>query len=262
MSYMHRPFVVLALTAGCGSVENPPPPADGSAPVDVLDGTLRQGCVMALHMDEASWSGAAGEIHDACGSNHGTVMGSANTVANGVHGRAGSFSGNACITVANAPSLHGTTGLTLSAWILPTALNGNDSNGVISKRIDFGNQPEYSLYVWTGNHAWVDLDGENDRFQGTASLSNNVWAQLTMVYDGSRPMAQRVRVYINGSLDVTMPETSASLTSYTSPLHIGCMPAPGAMIQQNFIGEIDEVVIWNRALSDAEITHWYTVTRP
>ena len=35
-----------------------------------------------------------------------------------------------------------------------------------------------------------------------------------------------------------------------------------ATTQQNFIGELDEVVIWNRALTDAEITRWYTVTKP
>src|SRR3954463_15358909 len=121
---MHRRLVVLALTPGRGARRVPPPPGDGPPAVDCLDGTPREGCVMALHMDEPSWSGAPGEVHDACGSNNGTVMGSANTVANGVHNRAGSFSGNACITVADAPSLHGTTGLTLSAWILPTALNG------------------------------------------------------------------------------------------------------------------------------------------
>ena len=34
------------------------------------------------------------------------------------------------------------------------------------------------------------------------------------------------------------------------------------MTQQNFLGEIDEVVIWNRALSDAEIAQWYTNTKP
>ena len=225
---MYRRLVALAITAGCGSVQSPAPDAqtDGTSSADVLDGTLRQGCVMALHMDEAAWSGAAGEVHDACGSNPGTVTGSANTVAAGAHSRAGSFSGNACISIANAPSLHGTTGLTLSAWILPTALNGNDSNGVISKRIDINNQAEYSLFVWTGNHVWVDLDGENNRFSGSASLSDNVWVQLTIGLDGSRSGGQRVRVYINGSLDVTMPETSASLTAFTSPLHVGCMPAP------------------------------------
>jgi hypothetical protein len=28
------------------------------------------------------------------------------------------------------------------------------------------------------------------------------------------------------------------------------------------VGLIDEVVIWNRALSVAEVTQWYTATKP
>jgi len=261
---MQRRLLLLAIVAGCGNVENPAP-MDGPPPRDVLNGTLRGGCVLALHMDEASWSGAAGEVKDDCGDdNPGTVVGQGTTtVAGGVSGRAGSFSGNACVEIPNAPALHGTTGLTMSAWILPTKLNNGDTaNGVISKRIDSGNQSEYSLSVWIGNNVWVDLDGEADRFHGAATITEKAWQQLTLVFDGSRALTQRARVYINGSLDVTMQESSASLTPYTSPLHIGCMPAPAAATQQNFIGELDEVVIWNRALTDAEITQWYTNTKP
>ncbi|MGH2897044.1 MAG: LamG-like jellyroll fold domain-containing protein, partial [Solirubrobacteraceae bacterium] len=87
---------------------------------------------------------------------------------------------------------------------------------------------------------------------------------VTVVYDGTVAAAQRARVFLNGTLDVTKPETSAVLTKYPSTLHVGCMPAPTASdpTQQNFIGELDEVVIWNRVLTDAEITQWYTATRP
>ena len=35
-------------------------------------------------------------------------------------------------------------------------------------------------------------------------------------------------------------EALASLTPTTAPLHVGCMPAPAAGTQQNFVGEIDE----------------------
>jgi MSHA biogenesis protein MshQ len=257
---MQRWLLVPALVAGCGNVATPTADAPAGT-TDLLSGTLRQGCVLALHMDESAWTGSAGEIHDDCGNdNPGTLNGAANTVPNGAQGRAGSFSGNACIDIEDATTLHGTTGLTLSAWILPTALNGMDANGVISKRIAMGNQSEYNLYVWTGNHVYVDLDGEDTRFNGTALITNNAWQQLTMVFDGTRPAAQRARVFVNGTLDVTMPETSASLTAYTSTLHVGCMPA--ATSPQNFIGELDEVVIWNRALSDAEVLQWYMTSKP
>jgi hypothetical protein len=261
---MQRQLLALAVCAGCGSVAAPDPDASGSS--DLLSGTLRNGCVVALHMNEPSWSGAAGEVADDCGGdNPGTVIGQGTTtVAAGVRGRAGSFTGAGCIDIANAPALHGTTGLTLSAWILPTVLDGgvNNANGVISKRTDAGNQPEYSLSVWTADQVYVDLDGESDRFNGNAIIATNAWAQLTLVYDGTRPQAQRARLYINGSLDVTKPETSAQLTAYSSILHIGCMPAPKAGTQQNFVGEIDEVAIWNRALTEPEIAQWYGNTKP
>jgi MSHA biogenesis protein MshQ len=252
--------------AGCGNVRDPGPP-DAPPPPDVLTGTLRTGCVLALHMDETSWSGASGEVMDDCGGdNPGSVVGQGtNTTANGVRGRAGSFSGSGCIDVQDADALHGSAGLTFSAWILPTKLNhGDGANGVISKRTGGNNQNEYSVSVWINDHLWVDIDGEADRFEGAQVIAERTWAQLTVVHDGTRPMAQRVRVFVNGTLDVARPETSNMLTRYPSLLHVGCMPAPTAMppTQQNFIGEIDEVVIWNRALTDAEITQWYDNTRP
>jgi hypothetical protein len=289
---MQRQLLLLAVLVGCGSVNNGTPdggsqPSDGQTstdgpapsdgptpnPTDVLGGTLRNGCVVALHMEEPSWSGATGEVKDDCGNdNPGTVItdtvigAGTTTVAGGVHGRAGSFTGGACVDIPNAAALHGTTGLTLSAWIFPTALDAGDThaNGVISKRNDNSNGSEYNLSVWLNNDVWVDLDTENDRFRGSREIKVNEWAQLTMVYDGTRAEPDRVHVYVNNVLDAVQGETSTSLTPFTSTLHIGCMPAPSATppTQQHFEGRIDEVVIWNRALADAELAQWYVNTKP
>lgn len=264
---MHGRLLLLAFCLGCGSVAALPDGGgngsqDGQVPTDLLDGTLRNGCVVALHMDEPSWSGVAGEVKDDCGGdNPGKVTGAGTTtVAGGVRGRAGSFTGGGCIDIADAAALHGATGLTMSAWIFATQLNnGENANGVISKRTDFNSQAEYSLMVWMRNHTWVDLD--TDRIEGNGVIATNIWTQLTAVYDATQPIDQRARVFINGSLDVKggMRDT---LTPFTSVLHVGCMPAPSSMTQQNFFGELDEVVIWNRALSDAEVLRWYNNTKP
>jgi Concanavalin A-like lectin/glucanases superfamily len=263
---MLRWFLLAAICAGCGSVNDPGPP-DAPPPPELLTGTLRDGCVLALHMEEAAWSGVTGEVLDDCGNdNPGTVVGQGTTtVASGVRGRAGNFSGSGCIHIPDDADLHGATGLTFSAWILATKLNhGDGANGVISKRTGGNNQNEYSASVWINDHLWVDLDGEDNRFEGMATITERTWTQLTVVYDGARPAAERARAFINGSLDVTRPETSATLAPYPSVLHVGCMPAPTASppTQQNFIGEIDEVVIWNRALTEVEIAQWYANTRP
>src|SRR5215203_4104243 len=119
---MHRRLLVLAICAGCGNVKDTPP--DAAPMPELLTGSLRNGCVLALHMEEAGWSGVRDEVADDCGNdNAGTVVGSGTTtVANGVRGRAGSFSGSGCIDISDAAALHGATGLTLIAWILPTKL--------------------------------------------------------------------------------------------------------------------------------------------
>jgi MSHA biogenesis protein MshQ len=246
--------------AGCGKVENPT--ADAPKVADAPDlGTLRQGCVVMLHMDEPQWSGAPGEVLDDCGGDdRGTLMGTASTVPNGVRGRAGSFAGTGCIQIADSPALRAAGSLTMSAWVLPTAQDGDLAYGVISKRLDMASMSAYSLYLWVGFHAWVDLEGMDDRFEGNTAIANNAWTQLTVIYDGARPAAQRARIYINGSFDVSAPETATTLSAFTAPLSVGCLPSASG--NQNFIGQLDEVAVWNRALSDPEITQWYTATRP
>jgi hypothetical protein len=254
---MHRRLWVLALTAGCGSVQNPNP--DGSPPSDGPTGVdLARGCALKAQMDEASWPTTGSPVVNSCGGSGGRLTGTgAMPVSDPMRGRVGHFSGDACVDFTSTPALHGTTGLTMSAWVRPTALNGVDSNGIITKRIDRGVQSEYALFVWTGYHVWVDL-GNMDRYSGTATLSNNVWIQLTAVFDSTRPAADRVRLFINGAADplqhATIGNLGTTLPSYDSPVHVGCTPAPSAMppTQQTFMGELDNVTVWNRALSDDE----------
>jgi len=250
-----RRIVVFAI-AGCGNLKATP-----VVDADLLD-SLRDGCALAMHMDEAMWTGAAGEVRDDCGGdNGGTATGGITTVDGGVRGRAGSFNGVGCVEVADAASLHASTALTISAWVKPNALDPNGvASGIVSKRIDAGDQAAYSVYIWTGNTVWVDLDGENDRFGGTHVIPNNEWSQITMIFDGTAPEAQRVQIYVDGSPDKTSGETSASLPPLTAPVHIGCLP--GAAAVQNFSGLLDEVIIWTRALTPSEVTAWHAMTKP
>jgi hypothetical protein len=83
-----------------------------------------------------------------------------------------------------------------------------------------------------------------------------------VVFDGTRAPDQRVRVYTNGTFDVAAAETAASIAPHTAPLRIGCMPSPGSGTMQYFVGLLDEVAIWTRALTDPEIAQWYTSTMP
>ena len=92
-------------------------------------------------------------------------------------------------------------------------------------------------------------------------VSTALWTQITMVYDGSLPQDQRTRIYVNGVLDKVSGETSARISGSSSgaPLSVGCLPLDG--IAQSFIGQLDDVGVWTRAFSDAEVAAWYELTR-
>ena len=124
-----RRLILLAMASGCGSVSEPGPDAG-----DEL-GTLRDGCAVLLRMDEASWGGP-GSVQDACGGNHhGTPSGTIATVVDGARGRAGQFKGDGCIEIADAPALRPASELTMSAWVLPTALNDIDEVAVWTRAL-------------------------------------------------------------------------------------------------------------------------------
>jgi MSHA biogenesis protein MshQ len=250
--------LLLLLASACGRV------AFDGVP-DAQDDPFAAGCVVGLAMDEPAWSGAAAEVRNACDSgHHGTAVQSAQRVDDDVRDRVGEMPGpSGCVQLPDTPALHATTGLTLSAWIYPRSLDGVTPYGVIAKRTDFTiDDAEYTMFVWTDNTVWVDLDTRNDRARGAKQLVNGRWQQVSMVYDGTQPTPQRVRIYVDGALDAVLPETSASLKPYPSPLSVGCLPElPASGPQIALEGLIDDVRIWTRALASQEITDWYLATK-
>jgi Concanavalin A-like lectin/glucanases superfamily len=216
-----------------------------------------QNCVLLLHMDEPSWPDA-GAVRDTSGAgNHGSPVGTATTTTQGKFGGAGTFDGSGWVGVPDSVSLHATTAVTYAAWVYPTGLtDGTPSPGVISKRHGFGDMVAFTLFLWTSNQAWVDLQAT--RFNSNAVFVNNAWAHIAVVYDGlASDTAQRGRLYVNGTLDKTS-SADPVLSSNVEDVLVGNLPGGG----NTFIGRIDEVVIWTRALSAAEISALAQATGP
>lgn len=252
-------WLVLGALAACGNVSTT---VDAPAPDADLLGSLRTGCVVMLHMDEPAWTtNAPGQVHDDCGGdNNGTAIGNITTSDDAVRGRAGSFDGSGFVEVAPAAALDASTGLTISAWFKATALDNVDAYGLVSKRTDTAIDQAYSVYLWTRNKLWVDMPDQNQRFEGSAVISNNVWTQVTAVYDATAATTMRVTVYLNGVVDRVSTDTAAMLPTSPAKLSIGAMPSSLAV--QNFKGQLDEVVVWTRALDQSEVTTWYDATKP
>lgn len=265
---------VMVLLAACGRIDfssSPAPQVDGAAP----DGTppsdgelasLLEGCELGLAMDEVSWTSG---LVDRCGANNpGAATGGALPADDAERGRVGELvGGTSCIIVSDAPELRGGSALTLSAWIRPAAL-APSSFGIVSKRVDFGISTAYSLFVWTSdsgsgtaNHLYVDIDTENERFENPTDEFLGAWHQVTTVFDGARPSAERVAIYVDGALRSYAPESSSAIATPAAPpdVHVGCLPLSGPA--QSLVGRIDDVTLWSRALSAAEVSGWYTATR-
>jgi hypothetical protein len=147
------------------------------------------------------------------------------------------------VTIPDAASLGLTTGMTLEAWVYPTVTNG--VRDVLMKE---GNGVDvYSMYDRNaagkpeGN---VLVGGVNRTAQGATALGKNSWLHLAATYDGTN-----VKMYVNGAL-VATTAAAGSIATSTGPLRIGGNGIWGEF----FKGRIDDVRIYNRALSAAEVT--------
>lgn len=234
--------------------------ADAAPP---LPAVLRS-CELYLNMEEDSWSNGrqgAAVARDLCGDDDPATPQGAVVANDPERGRVAFFSGAASLIVPDSPRLRGADSLSLSAWVRPTGTVGDPPGGLIAKRTSFGIKAAYTMFLWTGAHMWGDIDSENERIDVPVRIESNRWVQLGLVYDGQAPEASRVRTYINGVRVGTFGESSAHIPdSYDVPVTIGHLP-DYADPNLYFKGMMDDVVIWSRALGDAEIEEWYRLSK-
>jgi len=186
--------------------------------------------------------GSGTTLHDTSGNgNNGTLQGGASWTTSGKYGGAISFNGtNAYINVPNSSSLQVTSAMTLEAWVNPSLVNGAWRD-VIYK----GNDNYYLEADSTGIKpvAGGTFGGSNGNAIGTGALTVNTWAHLAGTYDGAT-----LRLYVNG-VQVSSVAKTGAITASTNALQIG----GDSIYGQYFPGTIDEIRIYNRALSATEI---------
>ena len=199
----------------------------------------------------AAWSFNAGSgttAADVTGSGRtGTISGAAWTTQ-GKYGSALSFDGvNDWVTVADNNALDLTIGMTLSAWVFPTAQgNGVWRNVIIKER---AGGEVYNLYsnvdtnVPTVYAVRSAAPAQPLDARGTAALPLNAWTHLAATHDGTT-----LRLYVNG-VQVGSQAVAGALLTSTGALRIGGNSIWGEFFQ----GRIDEVRVHNRALSATEI---------
>jgi hypothetical protein len=220
--------------------------ATSAAVTVTVSNAVPSGLVLALGFNE----GTGGTATDASGAgNHGTLSGATWSTA-GRFGGAVSFDGvNDLVTIADTASLDLTTGMTLEAWVRPTTINGWET--VLLK--EAGTELAYALYADNNGNdsggprrpgAWIRQGGTSYSTLATSQLTVNQWTHLAATYDGSA-----LHIYVDGTLASSLSRTG-SINVTTGALRIG----GNNVWSEWFNGLIDEVRVYNRPLSAAEIS--------
>ena len=177
--------------------------------------------------------------------NNGTLT-NATWTTTSKYGQALTFNGtNASVTIPDANSLDLTTGMTLEAWVRPTALGSSYRTAIMKEQ---PGSMAYGLYANGSGTAEapigeVYINGYRDAV-GTAQLPLNTWTHLATTYNGNV-----LALYVNG-VQAGQLVIAGSMVASTGALKIG----GNAIWGEWFQGEIDEVRIYNRALTATEIT--------
>jgi len=210
-----------------------------TATATTASGSGSEGLVAAYSFDE----GTGTTLGDNSGNSNTGTIANGSWTSTGKFGSALTFDGTSTmVTVADSASLDLTTGMTLEAWVYPTTLS--DWRTVLMKE-----KPEAHVYLlYAHDNAphpalYVRADGLEYFVPGTAGLPVNTWSHLAATYDGIT-----LRLYVNGT-QVASGALSVAIDSSTSPLRIGGNSIWG----EYFAGRIDEIRIYNRALSSAQV---------
>jgi hypothetical protein len=203
-----------------------------------------------------------GDANDVSGNgNDGVVSGAVLTTDRfGAANSAYSFNGGSSVITAGSVIAPGQSAISVAAWFYRTTPLPNSYTSNIVNQADVnGDGAGFSLMLkeTTGGNSRVRFLW-NDQIGGRSDVSTEdiqylQWNHVVGVYDG---MIQAI--YLNGSL-VNSVSNQGAINFPSNPFRIGHEDRPEVA---GFAGKIDDVYIYNRALSPAEVSTLYTASVP
>ena len=177
--------------------------------------------------------------------NTGAISG-ATWSGDGKFGNALSFNGfGNWVTINDATALDLSNGMTLQAWIRPTLVTGSWAT-VLLKEAPPGYHLAYHLELDPRGHPSTYITTDSSGLQGLIGpqpITLSAWTHLAATYDGAL-----LSLYVNGELVASRPASGNIIPSY-GPLRFGGNSIWG----EYFVGAIDELRVYNRPLSGAEL---------
>ena len=144
--------------------------------------------------------------------------------------------------------------LSVSAWI--NVSNTSSTRTIIETYGYSGSSKGWLFRLISGK---LQFDGYNGDPASTVLRSNesiplNTWTHVAVVFSANTTG----KLYINGS-EVTYATQTVGTVGYISneAVNIGALQGTGVAAQDYFIGKIDQVRIFNKALDAGEVTQLY-----
>ncbi|MFH0834625.1 MAG: LamG-like jellyroll fold domain-containing protein, partial [Patescibacteria group bacterium] len=181
---------------------------------------------------------------DSSGSNDGTANGGVN-FASGKFGSAGSFDGtDDYVGVADDNSLKGMSAISVSFWVNPSE---SQTTGIVDKN----RYSEWNVHLLSNQVRFEgkNVNSDSIRFTSNSTVNLNRWTFVTVVYENNTK-----KIYFDGvEQSITIDDNgTGAIYASTNPIYIGRVHDG-----HYFKGSLDDVAIYNRSLSAAEIAQLY-----
>lgn len=219
---------------------------------------LNRGLVLRLqNLPQGQW-GRGNVWRDLCRHNDATfATGAAWVGPQGRHGGFGCISANGAsnhLTCVNDASLNISGPLTLAAWLKPSTAS---TTMYVVKKATLSSVDGYELSLSSAGKIFFRVNqftsADTYRINSTTSFPiNPTWFHTCVVYDGTN-----LNLYLNGKSDATAIAGPASITTNSLSLGVGAQPNGTS----RFGGSYDDVRIWNRGLTAAEVWEMFLFSR-
>lgn len=185
--------------------------------------------------------------------NHGKFEGPiiTRTNRNGYEDSAMYFSKESSLYVPDSKALNLSNTISISVWVKAGKYTGTITNGLHPWRTivnKWGFFDGYFLAINPYGHLRWRI--ENEIIESSAPFPINEWTHIVVIYDG-----KSLKIYLNGILDNSAPYIG-TIEPNTFRFTIG-QQSNKFGLNGRFLGLIDEVVIYNRALNEKEIDLLY-----
>jgi hypothetical protein len=190
-------------------------------------------------------------LNDSKGSNHWTNYGSINNSSGKISSSREFNNGTTTGQYCEAGSVSLDSAASLSFWVYSYTSNQSTSSGIIFKAYGspHGDQSLFGCQAVSDSFIFNINQSNSINLSIYRKIIQSNWTHYVLVYDGA---AQKFHVYENG-VKYTISTSGSQLYNPTTKLKMGMQK----YASRSFSGEIDEIGVWDRALTDSEVSTLY-----